>query len=114
MNKRTTYPALIFSYALCIVLFCLTVYKASAQPANVQECRNELNYFNKIQTGIPENKIEKYEKCVSEIEDDFVKTRDANDKNILNTSYHKLISFFESMDNEGRKEKYQKKLKALK
>jgi hypothetical protein len=76
----------LFVYILC------TIFLLSTQPAEAQDCLNQLKQFNKV--DIPPAQIDEYEKCVSQLG----QTQKSN-KDLLTECYTKLISYYDKQDN---------------
>ena len=97
----------IANFILCVSILFFT----NVNTAHAQDCTNSLNSMNDNPTGIPATRIMEYENCVASL--DATEISKTNNKEILKTSYNKLIAYYESLNKETKVNNYKTKLKKL-
>lgn len=97
--------------SILFVSIFFTFFLANVNTVHAQNCVNSLNSMNSNPTGIPATRIMEYENCVASL--DATETSKNNNKELLKTSYNKLISYYEALNKETKANDYKTKLKNL-
>jgi len=72
------------------------------------DCRYMVTRENKLERPIPSARVYEYEECVRSLD-----ASKSDDRSILLSSYNKLISYYDSIDNQTKVEEYRNKLQVL-